>query len=61
MRSDPNILVTCDICENLDTEVGLTPLPRGAYDERYVDNALKAQGWALEDNNDICPNCQDEA
>ena len=59
MRSDPNILVTCDICEDATTEVGLTPLARAAYDERNVDNALRNNSWFLDRDTgkDICPDC----
>ena len=61
MRDDPKIYVTCDICEDTITEVGLTSLAQGAYDERNVDKVLISNGWTLdnETEQDICPDCAD--
>ena len=59
MRDDPKIYVTCDLCEDYTTEVGLTPLARGSYDERHVDATLVSNGWVLDNRTeqDICPDC----
>ena len=60
MRSDPHIIVTCDECGSYEDELGLTPLARGGYDERNVDNSLETLGWKLENGRDICPECIEE-
>ncbi|OFW47574.1 MAG: hypothetical protein A2163_00700 [Actinobacteria bacterium RBG_13_35_12] len=56
MRTEPSIAIICDSCkEELNME--LTPLARGAYDERDIDQQLKRYGWVITDEEDICPEC----
>jgi hypothetical protein len=59
-RSDPQIQVTCNgNCGDIIT-VGMTPLARGAFDERNVNANLKRDGWISTGENDYCPTCASE-
>lgn len=61
MRSEPTIIVTCDICNQWSEEINLITTARGydrGYDERNVDNALEDMGWLIENSLDICPDCK---
>jgi hypothetical protein len=57
MRSQPCVLVSCDLCRDYEEEVELTTLARGAFDERNVDSQLEQLGWTIEAGEDICPVC----
>jgi len=59
MRSNAYIIVTCDNCGEY-IEVFLTPIARSGYDDRGVDTWLVAQGWRVDDGEDICESCVEE-
>lgn len=43
---DPKSIVECDGCSVLE-EVDMTPLARGAFDERGLEGELKRHGWVM--------------
>ena len=61
MRSNPTMLVECDKQCGVVEELGLTPLPRSAWDERSVDAILVTKGWNISGGKDICPECARDA
>lgn len=44
MISDPRITVVCNQC-GTDEEFYLTPLTKGAWDDRDLSHKMKVRGW----------------
>ena len=59
MRSNAYITVMCDNCGEYE-EVPLTPIARGGYDGRGVDDWLTRRGWRVDAGEDICESCVEE-
>lgn len=59
MRSAAKITVTCDRCDIFEEDFELCALAiKGEWDERYIKNHLKKDGWIVTENNEeICPDC----
>jgi hypothetical protein len=57
-RSDAEITVLCDRCEDYSTDITITALAgRRQWDERNVNRQLEREGWQISDGEDICPEC----
>lgn len=60
--SDAYVDVTCDECLYVQERESLTALARaGEWDERYIEARLKRDGWTVEDDRHLCPECTEEA
>ena len=59
-RSYAYINVMCDKCQYLE-EVELTAIACNGWDERNVKAVLRNRGWLVEDDQEICESCRDEA
>ena len=58
-KTDACIMVECDNCHET-TEIFLTALAGGAWDERNVARKLEHEGWVTDphdDNLHLCPSC----
>jgi hypothetical protein len=56
--SDAYVRVTCDKCDYDETEVELTALAmRESYDMRNVRKQLTRDGWKVDGDSTICPEC----
>lgn len=56
---EPMISVECDKCGEASDPMGLTMLAGGGWDDRNVRPRLKREGWLVEGNSTICPECQE--
>ncbi len=56
MRLEARLTVKCDRCKQTTTVVGLQETLDG-WDDRYVNDELADQGWALAGGEDVCPDC----
>lgn len=57
MLSDAYIDVTCDRCHHV-AQVPLTAIACDGWDERYVDDCLRAWGWTIvDDDTHWCDEC----
>lgn len=57
-KSDPEIIISCDGKDcDMTLEVQLTALAGGAYDERNVPSAMRAEGWISVAGRDYCDQC----
>lgn len=60
MILDPTVTVECNICCEQE-KFGMTPLARGAFDERGLVGAMAARGWWTDpanDNYQLCEGCK---
>lgn len=55
---DPVIHVECDKCGEVSDPMNLTALAQsGSWDERNIKPRLKRDGWTIDGNTTICPEC----
>ena len=53
MINDPKIYVDCDYCCEGE-EFDMTPLAKGAFDDRDLEDTLKRLGWIIEGDLTFC-------
>jgi len=53
MINDPTIYVDCDYCATGE-EFNLTPLAKGAWDDRDLKKNLKKRGWIIDGDLTFC-------
>lgn len=54
----PYIHVECDRCEEVTDGMELTALAGGDWDARNIKPTLIRQGWKVDGDITICPECQ---
>lgn len=53
MIGDPKIYVDCDYCGSGE-ELDMTPLARGAWDDRDLEDTLTKLGWIIQGDYTFC-------
>jgi hypothetical protein len=59
MQGEPIIPYMCDVCEH-ETDFGLTALAGGGWDARNVKCEMERDGWLIEGDRHVCPDCREE-
>ena len=54
---EPRIQVECDRCEEVTDPMDLTLLARGSWDDRNIKPRLKREGWYINGEETVCPEC----
>lgn len=54
---EPHIEVECDKCNEVSDPMGLTMLAGGGWDDRNIKPRITREGWRIEGNETICPEC----
>ncbi|HZO51358.1 MAG TPA: hypothetical protein VFB63_01510 [Bryobacteraceae bacterium] len=53
------IHVECDKCGEVTDPMDLTSLAGGGWDARNIKPRLKKDGWVINGEETICPDCQE--
>jgi hypothetical protein len=60
MKGEPRIYIMCDVCEE-DFDFTMTALVGGGWDDRNVESKLIFDGWSVEEDRHVCPDCVADA
>lgn len=58
MISDAYVHVTCDTC-GYDQEYELCACAHRSWDERYLNETMKKDGWTIEEGTHLCESCSE--
>lgn len=56
----PFLIVECDCCGAQVEEDLIALAPRDSWSDRHVKKSIERQGWKIDGNKTICPDCQEE-
>lgn len=54
---DPTICAVCDRCDFISDPMTMTSLAGGGWDARNVPKKLKHEGWRIDGDTFVCPDC----
>jgi len=58
--NEPHITAMCDKCNYETDPMEMTALVGNGWDARYIKKRLEREGWKIDGETWICPECQIE-